>query len=169
MYKKIIKKFEKIFDSIIGVMAGFSSVILIYLMVSVCFDVVMRYFFNRPQAWVVEISEYLLLYITFLGAAWVLKNEGHVIVDIVITRVSPKTNAVLGIISSLTGTFVYLIIFWFGSIETLDHFKRGILNPSILEFPKAPLLAVIPFGSFFFMIQFARRALGFIKEFNRTR
>jgi TRAP-type C4-dicarboxylate transport system permease small subunit len=164
--KMIFRAIEKTVDTIIRVMAGLSNVIIVYLMLSVCTDVILRYFFNRPQAWIVEISEYLLLYVTFLGAAWVLKNEGHVIVDILLTRVKPKTNAVLGIFSSVIGVFVCLVIFWFGSIETLYHFKRGVLNPSILEFPKAPLLAVIPFGSFFFMLQFVRRTLGFIRALN---
>jgi len=164
-----VKRLEKIFDSMIAIMASLCVIIIIYLMLSVCTDVAMRYFFNRPQAWVMEISEYLLLYITFLGAAWVLKNEGHVIVDIVITRVNPKTRAMMGIISSIIGTLVCLIIFWFGTFETIDHFERGIRNPSIMEFPKGPLLAIIPFGSFFFMIQFARRTLKFIKELNSLR
>jgi TRAP-type C4-dicarboxylate transport system permease small subunit len=164
--KPIFRTIEKTVDAIIRIMAALSNVIIIYLMLSVCTDVVLRFFFNRPQAWIVEISEYLLLYVTFLGAAWVLKNEGHVIVDILLTRASPKTNAVLGIFSSVIGVFVCLVIFWFGSIETLYHFKRGVLNPSILEFPKAPLLAVIPFGSFFFMLQFIRRTLGFIRALN---
>jgi C4-dicarboxylate transporter DctQ subunit len=164
--KMIFRAIQKTVDTIIRVMAGLSNVIIVYLMLSVCTDVVLRFFFNRPQAWIVEISEYLLLYVTFLGAAWVLKNEGHVIVDILLTRVSPKANAVLGILSSIIGIFVCLIIFWFGSIETVYHFKRGVLNPSILEFPKAPLLAIIPFGSFFFMLQFIRRTLGFIRALN---
>ncbi len=164
--KAILRVFEKTVDMIIRVMAGLSNVIIVYLMLSVCTDVIMRYFFNRPQAWIAEISEYLLLYVTFLGAAWVLRNEGHVMVDILLTRVSPKTNAVLGIFSSIIGVFVCLIISWFGTIETLYHFKRGVLNPSILEFPKAPLLAIIPFGSFFFMLQFIRRTLKFLRALN---
>jgi len=153
-----ISRLERVFDSVTDAMARVCDLILMFLMLSVCADVVLRYFFNRPQAWIVEISEYLLLYITFLGAAWVLSKEGHVIVDIVITRVSPKIRA-----------FVYLVIFYFGSIETLDLFKRGVPNPSVLEFPKAPLVAVIPFGSFFFAVQFIRRTFGFVKSLKESR
>ena len=164
-----ISKLGRVFDFAIDKMARLGDVILVFLMLSVCADVILRYFFNRPQAWIVEISEYLLLYITFLGAAWVLKNEGHVIVDILVARVNPKTRAAFGIVSSAIGTFVCLVIFWFGTLETLDLFKRGVPNPSVLEFPKGPLVAVIPFGSFFFMIQFIRRACGFIRSFRDSR
>jgi TRAP-type C4-dicarboxylate transport system permease small subunit len=164
-----ISKLGRVVDFAIVIMARLGDVILMFLMLSVCADVILRYFFNRPQAWVVEISEYLLLYITFLGAAWVLKNEGHVIVDILIARVSPTTRLIFGIISSVIGTFVCLVVFWFGAVETLDIFKRGVANPSVLEFPKAPLVAIIPFGSFFFMIQFLRRAFGFLRSLRESR
>ncbi len=164
-----ISKLGRVFDFAIDKMARLGDVILIFLMLSVCADVILRYFFNRPQAWIVEISEYLLLYITFLGAAEVLKNEGHVIVDILVARATPRTRATLGIISSVIGTFVCLVIFWFGTVETLDIFKRGVPNPSVLEFPKAPLVAIIPFGTFFFMIQFIRRTFGFMKSFRESR
>jgi C4-dicarboxylate transporter, DctQ subunit len=164
-----ISKLGRVFDFAIDKMARLGDVILMFLMLSVCADVILRYFFNRPQAWIAEISEYLLLYITFLGAAWVLKKEGHVIVDILIAQVSPKTRAVFGVISSVIGAFVFLVIFWFGTLETLDLFKRGVANPSVLEFPKAPLVAIIPFGSFFLMIQFLRRTFGFIRCIRESR
>ena len=166
---RIISRLGTVFDCAIVIMARLSDVILMFLMLSVCADVILRYFFNRPQAWIVEISEYLLLYITFLGAAWVLKNEGHVIIDILVARVSPTTRATFGIISSVIGTFVCLVVFWFGAAETLDIFKRGVAVPSVLEFPKGPLVAIIPFGSFFLMIQFIRRTFGFMRSFRVSR
>jgi TRAP-type C4-dicarboxylate transport system permease small subunit len=164
-----ISKLGRVFDFAIDKMARLADVILIFLMLSVCADVILRYFFNRPQAWVAEISEYLLLYITFLGAAWVLKNEGHVIVDVLVAQVSPTTRLIFGIISSVIGAFVLLVVLWFGTLETLDLFKRGVHNPSVLEFPKAPLVAIIPFGSLFFMIQFLRRTFGFLRSLRESR
>jgi TRAP-type C4-dicarboxylate transport system permease small subunit len=162
----MLKRLEKIFDSILVLLSVISGIIFIFIMSSVCIDVVMRYFINRPMKWVIEISEYLLVYMTFLGTAWVLRQDGHVTVDILTVRLNPKFRVIVGIISSLIGVLVCLIIVWFGTIETWDNFERGVRIPSILEFPKAPLLAVIPFGSFFLMIQFIRRAFGFIKKIN---
>jgi len=163
-----MKRLEKIFDRIMAVLAFTSGVILIFIMGSVCVDVIMRYFLNRPLTWVIEISEYLLVYLTFLGTAWVLRNEGHVTVDILILGLNKKARAMTGIISSLVGLFVCLLIAWFGSVETWDNFQRGVHIPSILQFPKAPLLAIIPFGCFFLMIQFVRRTLGFINKWRHA-
>ena len=119
--------------------------------------------------WVIEISEYLLVYMTFLAAAWVLKKEGHVAVDLFTARLKPKTQAIAGVMSSTIGAFVCLVITWFGSVETWDIFQRGVRIPSILEFPKGPILAIIPVGSFFFMIQFIRKAFGCMKDLNQMK
>ncbi len=139
---EVSKRLEKAVDLIIRVMAGGSQLIIVYLMLSVCADVALRYFFNRPQAWISETSEYLLLYLTFLGAAWVLRGEGHVIVDILVARVGSKTRSILGVISSLIGVFVCLVISWYGSVETLYHFKRGVPSWNFqrrLFWPSSPL------------------------------
>jgi TRAP-type C4-dicarboxylate transport system permease small subunit len=162
---EFLRRLERAFDAAIGTMAFLCGIILVFLMLSVCYDVIMRYVFNRPTSWVIEIAEYLLVYMTFLGAAWVLKQEGHVRVDALTMMLSHKAQAATGIISSVIGILVCLIIVWFGSIETWDTLERGVRNPSMLEFPKAPILAIIPVGSFFFMVQFIRRTFGFIKEF----
>jgi C4-dicarboxylate transporter, DctQ subunit len=166
---KVLSKLENIFDSLIDILAFVSGVIFIFITGSVCVDVIMRYFFNRPMIWVIEISEYLLVYMTFLAAAWVLKREGHVTVDVVTAQLKPKAQAITGIISSTVGVFVCLVIAWFGFLETLDNFLRGVRIPSILEFPKGPILAIIPLGSFLFMIQFIRRVIGYISDLDQTK
>ena len=165
----IMKRLEKIFDSILGILAFICGIIFIFIMTSVCIDVLMRYFLNRPMQWVIEISEYLLVYLTFLGTAWVLKQDGHVSVDILVAGMKSKPRMITGIISSLIGALVCLVIFWYGSVETWGNFQRGVRIPSIMEFPKAPILAVIPFGSFFLMIQFIRNTLVFINELTEKR
>ena len=61
-------------------------------------EVFLRTFFNRPQEWVMELSEYALLYITFLSAAFVLKKEGHIVVDLVTCRLNVKKRNFLVIV-----------------------------------------------------------------------
>jgi TRAP-type C4-dicarboxylate transport system permease small subunit len=157
-------KLSKVFDKALEILAVISGLILLFLMISVCIDVTMRYLLNRPLSWVIEIAEYLLVYMTFLGAAWVQKLEGHVRVDVLTMMLSPRNQSRMAFVSAVIGVFVFATIVVFGTIETWDTFERGVRNPSMLEFPKAPILAVIPFGSFFFMIQFLRKAHGLAKE-----
>lgn len=166
---KILAPLETAFDAVIRFLAFLSGFILLGIMICVCGDVIMRYFFNAPSTWVIEVSQYLIVYVTFLGAAWVLKDDSHVKIDILILRLNPKAQAITGAISSVIGVFVCLVILWFGSVETWDIHMRGIRSPSILEFPKAPVIGIIPFGCFFFMIQFVRRTKEFMQELRRIK
>lgn len=152
-------------DRMITACAGFGSALIVGVMVIVSLEVVMRYFFHKPQIWVVEISEYVLVWSTFLGAAWVLKDEGHVQVDILYQTLNSKTRAWLGVFSSVLGVFVSLVFIIFGTRLTWGMCITLEADPkSQIGMPKGPLLAIIPFCSVLLLIQFIRRSNKFYKQ-----
>jgi len=153
-------KIGRILDKIIGSFSFIAGLILAFILLSVCLEVFMRYFLNRPLQWVVELTEYALLYITFLGTAWLLKREGHINVDVFLALLSPKTQAGFKVFSSLIGIIVSSCLVWYGTAVAWENYRDGIYNITVLEFPKAPLLAIIPIGSFILLAQFIRRAYG---------
>ena len=158
---------ERLFDRILSLFMGLACIILCLVMLSVGLEVVLRYFFDRPQVWVIELSEYALLYITFLGAAWVLKADGHVKVDIFTAWLSSKGRAICSLVSFLVCVTVSLVLVVYGGRVTWDHFSEGIYNPTILEVPKFAILLVIPLGGVTLLIQSLRgavRSLQAVKE-----
>jgi len=142
-------------------MAFLSGVLVILAMIVVTAEVVMRYFLNSPLIWVSETTEISLLFIAFLGTAWLLKKEGHVKVDILISRVNPRAQALMGIISSIVGVFICSLLVWYGTSVSLQFIRQKLYEPTILELPKGPLLTIIPIGSLFLLIQFLRRMYGY--------
>ncbi len=154
---KLLTKLGSAFDRIIGVMAGAASVILAFAFLSVCVDVVMRYFLNRPMIWVEELTEESLLYITFLGAAWVLRREGHVKIDLVVNRLGWRAQTWLGIVSSIVGIVISLVLIYYGARVTWDQWVRGVYWTTTLSIPNAYYLVIVPIGSFLLLIQFLRR------------
>lgn len=153
-----------IFDATLNIFALLSALLLAFIMLSICLEVVMRYFLNRPLVWVIEMSEYALLYITFLGTAWLLRREGHVTVDVLLVRLNPKSQAALGLFSSIIGIAISLVLIWYGSEVAWDHYQRGIFKPTVLQFPTAPILAIIPIGSIILAMQFIRRGCLFLRK-----
>ena len=150
------------FDYTIYILAIIAAFLLAFIMLSVCGDVFMRYFLSKPMLWVTEITEYCLLWITFLSTAWVLKKEGHVVMDLAVERLKPENRAMASIITSVVGTVVCLLLTWYGVKVTLDVFYRGLLLSTILTPPAFILFAIIPLGSLLLSIQFMRRTGGFI-------
>jgi len=127
-------------------------------MLSVSLDVVLRYFFNMHQEWVVELSEYSVLFITFFGAAWLLKRDGHIKVDILVNLLKPRTRASFSLISSIIGIIICLTFVWYSAIVTIDFVRRDITTAIMLNIPKAPIIAVICFGFFLLLLQFLRNS-----------
>ena len=160
-----MKRLLDIFDRVINVMTFLAGLTLVFIMFSVCLEVILRYFLNRPQVWVTEVTECLLLYVTFLGSAWLLREEGHVQVDIVLNRLKPASAAFLGIISSLIGLFVSIVLAIYGFDVTWDYYRRGIYTPSAMEIPVSAILVIIPIGSLLLFVQFTRRTVMFFTGF----
>jgi TRAP-type C4-dicarboxylate transport system permease small subunit len=160
-----MKKLLSIFDRTMNGMAFLAGVILIFIMLSVCMEVILRDVFSTPQMWVTQVTECLLLYITFLGSAWLLREEGHVKVDILLSRLRPRTGAFLGIISSFIGVIVSVVITICGSTLTWRYLVKGMYTPTVMEIPLAAILVIIPVGSLMLLIQFIRRTCRFIAGF----
>ena len=97
---KLIKMFTSFFDRAIGVLGMLGVFILAFLLVLTNYEVVGRYLLNRPAAWSLEIIEYGLLYLTFLGAAWLLKEDEHIKMDIVIELLRPSVRVWVNTITS---------------------------------------------------------------------
>lgn len=153
---KVINKFGVILDKAYVVMIIFASIILSFSTLSVCAEIVLRYFLNKPQIWVVEISEYIILYIAFLVVAWVLREDSHVKVDIVLNLLKRRTQYLVNIITSAFAAIICIVLTWYGAIVTIQLIRENYLNPTILNVPKFPFTAIICFGSFLLLLQSLR-------------
>jgi C4-dicarboxylate transporter DctQ subunit len=161
---KFMKRILAFFDILLDFTPLLTGGIIIIMMLGVSVNVVLRYIFSQPIVGLEEITEYLLLFITLIGAAWLLRENGHVSVDILLDRLNRRQKAFLSTINSLMGAFICAILTWYGSQVVYVNFQREAYFPSLLEFPKAPILAIIPIGSFLLLIQFLRRTADFIKN-----
>ncbi len=161
----ILQRAGRIFDVILIGFTWFSGMLMIFSLISVCIDVVMRYFFNSPSGWILQISEYILLYIPFLTAAFVLKEEGHIKVDIILNIVTERTEAILNTVTSILGAGVLLILTYYGTIVTYDFYVRNVPTLKYLKIPEFLVIMVIPVGCFLFALQFIRRANIFYQKY----
>ena len=153
-----------ILDRTIDSLAVFAQVLVVLVMLVVCADVILRYFFNRPMFWVLESTQFALVFITFLGAAWVLKNDGHVRMDIVINRLSQRTQNQINIATSIFCAIACLVVTWYGVKVWWDYFQIDYLYAGSLVIPAYYLEAVIPIGGSLLFIQFLRKAYGYLAK-----
>jgi len=154
---KLSKKISFFFDHILDGFAFLGGAILAFLMFAVCWDVIARAAVGRPLEWVLEFSEYGLLFMCFLSAAWVLKNDRHVISDLLLVALSRRKQTFLNTMTSIAGSMICIILTWFGAEVSLEKLQAGSYQPTIMQPPDFPLYVIIPVGFCLLSIQFIRK------------
>ena len=154
---------KRILDRIMDFMAFLAGILLAVAVLIVCFEILMRYFVQRPQVWTVEVCEYILFSIAFLGAPWLLKVGGHVNIDIFASQLSPKGKTINAIISASVGIIISAIICWFSITTSYECYTSGILLTKTLNVPKHYFLMLIALGYFFLLLEFGRQFLRNLK------
>ena len=71
------------YDAVLHAMAAIAAAALAWLMISVIVSVAMRNAGLQPFAWLFTSAEYSLLYMTMLGAPWLVRERGHVHIELV--------------------------------------------------------------------------------------
>jgi len=161
-----LKKLGWWFDRLLDALAIAAGLIFVFIMLLVCYDVMMRYIFKNPLGWTIEVCEYLLVYLTFLGSPWLLREGGHVNVDILFHYLPRVIIPVMKSLTLLIGTVALFILFIYSTQATWELYQRGIEEIKILIIPKWILFSVIPFGSLFLSIESGRQLFAQIFRFN---
>lgn len=169
MEPQLKKKSVSIIDLITDAFAVIAGILLVYIVVSISLDVIFRYFFNSPLPYTLEISEILLLFITFLSAAWVMKLDGHVRMDLMIASLKRKNQLLIYGITSILSAIICLIFCWFGFVVTVDFFTRDIIQGMMLEIPRAPIISVIPLSFLFIFFQCIKKSIMYFQKWNRSK
>ena len=155
---------QGLFGRLLDGLAALACLMIVFTMVSVSIDVCLRFFFNAPILGITEITEYMMLYTCMLGAAWLLRADGHVRIDIVAGMLPGKPRKTLYVITTLICAATCAYITYWGAVTSWDHFERGIRDFKILEIPKWTFLVSIPIGFTLLTIEFLRKLRDALKK-----
>ena len=152
---KVLAKIQRwidVFNEWFGNIVIWLSTLMVLV---VCYDVTTRYFFKKSSIAVQELEWHLFGFLFLLGAAYTLKHDRHVRVDVIYDRLSEKKRAFIDII----GTLLFLIPFSLLVIYTSKNFvinsfliKEGSPNPGGLPY-RFILKSAIPVGFFLVLLQ----------------
>lgn len=148
----------KIVDALITASGMLAVVIVAALAVCVGLEVVMRYFFGAPTRWVIEFSEYALLWLAFLAGAWILREEGHVRIEMLTELLSPRWQRRCHFVTSWLGAGVCAVFCWVTVAYLVRIQQSGEMLFKSVPVEKWAIMAVMPPGLALLALQFVRRA-----------
>lgn len=149
---------NRIYDGLIVCLATVAGLILVGMSLWTTYEVVARYVFLQPTIWAADLSEYGLLWATFLAAPWVLRQDGHVRVEILIDALGPLWQRRLGLAVSLIAAVACAILAWRSGLTTYNYFEKGQMIARIWQIPRFLPYLAIPIGSALLTVEFLRRA-----------
>lgn len=154
-----MQKIWKLYDSILKTMLYCSAFVVLLTTVAVCVDIFLRYFFAINFAPLFEITEFGLLWMTFLGAAWVLKINGHVNIELVTAHLGSRGRFSAKLFASIVSGIMLFCMTWYSAKLTISDFKTSFELAGVLRAPKWPIEIIIPIGFLALFFQSVRNSV----------
>jgi C4-dicarboxylate transporter DctQ subunit len=157
---KVAGRFWAIFNKMLTIMMAISGAMVFLAALAVTVDVLMRYFFSMTYAGLFEITEFSLLWMTFLATPWLMKNNAHIRLDLLVSQLKPGHKAIVNAIASIISILILMSVTFYSAKLTLHDFQTHFTLSGILLIPKWPIEIIIPIGFFLLLIQLLRNIYG---------
>ncbi len=167
MTMKIFGKLASAFDHLLTGLSMLTGVLILFMAALVSTNITMRTLLSRSIPGTIELCEWILLLIPFFGAAWLLRKDGHVRMDLFIQMLNAKSKYILNIITSVVVSLVCSFFFWFVALNTWRYYVTGAYRPSVLNFPTYIFSGIMAAGFLFIAIQSLRNTARYAAELNK--
>jgi TRAP-type mannitol/chloroaromatic compound transport system permease small subunit len=157
----MLLRLEKIFDRFSDLMGWIAGILNLAMLLNVFYDSIMRYFFNSGSIALQEMEWHLFAMVFLFGIAYALKEDGHVRVDVLYDRYSPRWKAIVNIGGAALLLFPLSMLIVEGSVWYVQEaFNSGEVSGDPGGLPYRWLIKLVIPASFVFLIV---SAIGFVK------
>jgi TRAP-type mannitol/chloroaromatic compound transport system permease small subunit len=134
--------------------AFYLAISLVYLIVPIMLiDVVMRYAFNAPTVWGMELAVLLFGPYFLLAGPYVLHQKGHVAMDLLRQRLSLRADRLVELVNLPIIVAFCAILLWFSVPAAIDSFNYGETSFSAWNPPIWWTKAAVPLSLVLMLLQ----------------
>ena len=137
--------------------------IVVLIVCGIAVDVVLRNIGVGSIEWMIEVVEYGLFLLTFVGAAYVLRLGRHVTVDIVPSVLPPRPRRYLAILAGFLLLVICATFLYYGVRTALVSKAENYALVKTFTIREWWLLAVLPAAALLLCIECMRRFRGAIR------
>ena len=132
-----------------------SSLLVAVLTAAICYDITMRYVLIKPTSWAFELTYMIYGVYAMLGAAYCHYLKGHVRMDLLYMRLSPRKQAVVEVFCYIFLFFpLFIVLVWKCGEHAYWAFSYGERSSSSIWRPQLwPFKGLIAFGFLLFLLQ----------------
>jgi len=149
-------------DKLSKISLKFSALLLLVIILAIWYQIFARISHISTKG-IVELTEYLLIWLCFFGIAYGLRKGRHIRVDIIYGRMPEKIQTIFLIIGNLICIVFSLIIAWEG-IKLIRMFYEIAEYSLTLRIPLYIVYIAMPIGMILFAVEAIREIVLTVKK-----
>ena len=158
-----MSKLRKFWDNF----EGYCCVVMLAAMSIIVFiQVVFRFILKASLPWSEEVTRYLLVWTTFMGGAYGVRQGSHIGVEAFMLLVPKKIRKVIGIFVMVCCLLLCVVIVKFSWDLVLLIIARKQLSPA-LRMPMGYAYMAVPVGMSLFVVRYIQNIALTIRNFNK--
>ena len=154
-----MKYVAKGYDAVLHGMAYLAAFLMVAMMVVITLDVILRNLGYQSSAHFFTFTEYALLIVPCLGAPWLVREKGHIYIEIVLMALAPRVRARFTQLIGVACIVVCAVVAWYGFTVTLNDFLQNEKDVRSMDMPRWIVVGFIPLGFGMMGLEFLRFVL----------
>ena len=138
----------------LGLLAG---IVFAVTAAATTYDIALRTWASGGVRGMVEWVEYGLFAATFLAAPWLLRHNGHVQVDFLVSTIPAAAQRMVRRVADSVGLAVCALLLWYAVRVTRDAWASGSIVLKSMVFPEWWIFAVVAVSMLLLVLEFTRR------------
>ncbi|MFZ5647193.1 MAG: TRAP transporter small permease [Bacillota bacterium] len=141
----------------------FSGLMLFIGLTLIFVNVILRYFFGKPQSLLDEFSVYFVVWGILAGIAVALRNNHHIKVDMFYNLLNTKIKRIVSIFANTMGLAFAIFYTYFGYELVLNYMDSGQRSTDS-QFPLWIVNLIMPISGVLFSIRFIDQLHALLKD-----
>jgi len=150
-----------------AIFAAASGLLVCSLMILLSAEILGRKV-GHPIPGATEFAAFALVGIIFLGLSHCEEVGGHVRVEFLIARLSPRLRLAAELFIYSVGFLLYALMTWQTAIDAASSWSVRETVPGLMTLPVYPAKTLVPLGCGLISIQIVINAVGLIRNQNRA-
>ena len=122
------------------------QLVLLFMVVTICYDVIMRYVLVAPTTWSLEVNTFLIVFLAVIPAADVLRADAQLQISFLADRLPLAARQALHVLTCLLGAGFCAIMVWKSGLMTLQALQYDERMSTSLGTPMAIPYVLLPVG-----------------------
>ena len=129
------------------------SFLVVVATLQVCYELVLRYVFNAPTTWGLELTLYLCSTTYIMAGAYAMRYDAHIRIDVFYSRWRPRTQALCDLFLADVLFFIFCgLLVWYSGAWLWEALTEGLTAGTIWDPPIWPMRFVVLLGAVFLLL-----------------